>query len=411
MVKAPSFRSLQLPLLLRMLLLAFLSINCVVARRKHPAVKMFILAGDGNVEGFASTSHLHQLVTAVTQNGSPAPYQHLWNATSNSWVVRDDVFVSYDHHRSENWTHGPLTVGGFGGDVNSFGPELQLGHLLGDIYDEPVVIVKTGWMGRSLAKDFAPPSSGKTGFQWHRMMASIHRTANSLHEILGPQYKYSTPSLGGFVWWHGYSDFKDAKMYKDYGDNLQHFLNDIKTEFKQPFLPLLVGELGGQGLATKDPKEQQFRSTQEQVLRERFFNDTTKFIPTAAYVKTKPAIKDYTLYYGNAATMLEISQAFAMALASLDYTKHKGDEGEWVVEEADIVVERYEIFTQFRDMIMVLIAVGGALVFVTIMRYGGHLELACHSARSTFRPSEGTGKPTNEAESDAAANNMEEDRR
>ena len=197
MMRDPSIQRSFGPLILLMLL----SSTFDAVQAKHPAVKLFILAGEANVEGYASVGHLRQLVTAVsTDPNSPAPYQHLWNATTKEWVVRDDVFVSYDRHRSDEWMHGPLTVASFGGEVDTFGPELQLGHFLGDIYEEPVVIVKAGWKGRSLAKDFASPSSNHTGFQWYRMMTSIHRTANSLHEILGPEYKYSRPEIMGFVW-------------------------------------------------------------------------------------------------------------------------------------------------------------------------------------------------------------------
>ena len=44
------------------------------------------------------------------------------------------------------------------------GPELQIGNLLGDHFVEPVLLVKTCWGGKSLFKDFRPPTAdGETG--------------------------------------------------------------------------------------------------------------------------------------------------------------------------------------------------------------------------------------------------------
>ena len=86
-----------------------------------------------------------------------APLKHLWNAQSE-WTVRDDVWVRY---KREN---GPLLVGplsiGFSvyGGKHHFGPELQFGHVIGDVVSNQVLIIKTAWGGKSLYKDFRPPS-------------------------------------------------------------------------------------------------------------------------------------------------------------------------------------------------------------------------------------------------------------
>lgn len=355
--------------------------------KSRPIVKMVIVAGDANVEGFASIGNLRQLVTT----GSPAPYQHLWNATKSEWTVRRDVFVTYDHDHTANWTHGPLTVGGFGADSGSFGPELQLGHVLGEAYDEPVIIVKTGWQARSLAKDFAPPAVGSKlggGFQWYRMILNIQKTADSLHEILGPSYRHSRPDIVGFIWWQGYTDFANTKMTKDYGDNLKKFLHAVRTEFKQPYMSLLVAGLGGQGLATKDKKELAFRQMQEQVVKEHFSNYSAVFVPTAPYVKKQPAIKDYTFYNGNAPTMLEISQALAMAVLELDGSKQRGGDGSdgWMDSEPDVLASSFETFMGLNMMMMIGIVGVGVFFFVCIMRYGGDMNRTWNVAFSPLRP-------------------------
>ena len=53
---------------------------------------------------------------------------------------------------------GKLTVGY--GSPKCIGPELEFGNVVGDHYDEPVLLIKTAWGGRSLYRDFRPPSAG-----------------------------------------------------------------------------------------------------------------------------------------------------------------------------------------------------------------------------------------------------------
>ena len=67
-------------------------------------------------------------------------------------------------------THGALTVG-FGSEKSirdkhnkkvphpGIGPELGIGHVLGDFFEEPVLLIKAAWGGRSVKYSFRPPSA------------------------------------------------------------------------------------------------------------------------------------------------------------------------------------------------------------------------------------------------------------
>ena len=68
------------------------------------------------------------------------------------WITRDDVFIKYLGR------HGGLTIGY--GSPNRTGVELELGTVLGDAFDEPVLLIKAAWGGHSLFKLFRPPSAG-----------------------------------------------------------------------------------------------------------------------------------------------------------------------------------------------------------------------------------------------------------
>jgi len=55
---------------------------------------------------------------------------------------------------------GPLTVG-YGARRETIGPELGFGWVMGDAFEEPVLLIKCAWGGKRLAADFRPPSAGK----------------------------------------------------------------------------------------------------------------------------------------------------------------------------------------------------------------------------------------------------------
>lgn len=54
---------------------------------------------------------------------------------------------------------GPLSTG-YGARPSAFGPEYAFGILLERALDQPVLIIKTAWGGKSLHYDFRPPSAG-----------------------------------------------------------------------------------------------------------------------------------------------------------------------------------------------------------------------------------------------------------
>lgn len=380
----PSFVVTRLFLLSSWMLLA--SITKPVDGGKHnKPVKLFILAGEGNIEGFASIGHLRQLVFPKDPHSVEPQYQHLINNETGDWLQRDDVFVSYDHQRDKERLVGKLQLTQFGGDANSFGPELQMGHVLGDLYEEPVVIVKAGWKKRSLGKDFASPSTNHTGFQWYRLMTSIHETANSLHKILGPDYRYTKPDIGGLVWWQGYKDLSDVQLTKDYAQNLELFIRDIRNELKQPWLPVVVAELGGQGPNTTDPRELEFRAMQEKVIKEKFNFTPTEFVKTSPHVQTDMEIKDYTLYWGRADTMMEISQSFAMALADMDFKKNHDMTDEWFFEEADVSMSYYKTYFFFHFAFRIVAFGVLAFAAVAVFRDKFDYRRTWNTAVSRFR--------------------------
>ena len=110
-------------------------------------VKVFLLAGQSNMEGKAKVALLeHQ----IDQTETREQFTHL--RQDGQWVERDDVWIKFLDRK------GKLTIGY--GSPGCIGPELEFGNAVGDHFDEQVLIIKTAWGGRSLFRDFRPPSAG-----------------------------------------------------------------------------------------------------------------------------------------------------------------------------------------------------------------------------------------------------------
>ena len=124
-----------------------LVLNCSAAADQKP-VKVFILAGQSNMEGKGGVDPLlnHQIDAPETRDF----FAHLHE--DGKYIERDDVWMNYLERR------GKLTVGY--GSPGRIGLELEFGHMMGNHFEEPVLLIKTAWGGKSIGRDFRPPSSG-----------------------------------------------------------------------------------------------------------------------------------------------------------------------------------------------------------------------------------------------------------
>jgi len=178
-------------------------------------VKVFILAGQSNMQGKGTIEHLQQVVRE-----NPQRYGHLQR--NGRWVERDDVWVDYLSDRGRK--QGKLTVG-YATPEDRIGPELGFGTVIGDALAEPVLIVKYAVGGRAIALEFRPPSSGaidpcsipatlqeqiesgrkEPGREYHLMMTHIKNVLANLRASV-PSYDGGSVELAGFVWFQGWND-------------------------------------------------------------------------------------------------------------------------------------------------------------------------------------------------------------
>jgi hypothetical protein len=302
---------------------------------KGKPVKVFILAGQSNMEGQAVADldgkdyneGRGTLDALMRDPVKGSMFKHLKGA-DGKWAVRDDVWVRY--RREE----GPLLAGplalGFSvyGDQHHFGPELQFGHVMGDALTNQVLLIKTAWGGKSLNKDFRPPSSGgEVGPYYTRMLAQIREALASLKTDF-PGYDGRGCELAGFVWWHGWNDFCDAQAVPAYEKNLVNLIDDVRRELKTPGLPFVIGELTGPwGAGCKDlPAEAlTVRKAQESVAARPEFKGSVLFVETRDFVR-KPEDSPNPGHghheFGNAETYFLVGDALAKGMLRLPATGH-----------------------------------------------------------------------------------------
>jgi hypothetical protein len=290
-------------------------------------VKVFILAGQSNMEGQAVVDLAGKdynegrgtLAALMRDPAKGAMFQHL-KAAGGEWTVRDDVWVRYQRERGALLA-GPLALGfSVYGDRHHFGPELQFGHVVGDHVQNQVLLVKTAWGGKSLCKDFRPPSSGgNVGPYYTRMIAEVRAALENVRTDF-PAYDGGGCELAGFVWYHGWNDGCEPKTaVPEYEQNLVHLIRDVRKEFHAPKLPVVIGEITGPWVNA--PGEwNTLRKAQAAAAARPEFAGTVAFVPTHDFVR-KPEESPNPGHghheFGNAETYFLVGDALGKGMVEL----------------------------------------------------------------------------------------------
>ena len=251
-----------------------LSVACLLVttplRAADKTVKVFILAGQSNMEGKAPDALLdHQATDPKTKD----LFAHL--RKNDKWIVRDDVFIKFLDRK------GPLTVGY--GSPGRTGVELEFGTVIGNHFEEPVILIKAAWGGHSLYKLFRSPSAEypapevlqkeldqaqanvkksneknqkndplptmedlkkEYGASYRKMMVEVKDVLDNSATWF-PALKGMTPEVAGFVWFQGWNDQYGAQ--DEYESNLKHFIRDVRKDLHKPKLPFVIAVMGQNG--------------------------------------------------------------------------------------------------------------------------------------------------------------------
>ena len=290
-------------------------------------VKVFILAGQSNMEGQAVVDldgkDYNQgkgtLATLMADPSKVAMFKHLKDS-HGQWTVRDDVWVRYQRE-NRPLLAGPLGLGfSVFGDVHHFGPELQFGHVVGDHLANPVLLIKIAWGGKSLFKDFRPPSSGGEVGKYYALMIAQVREALANMESEFPATKGRGYELAGFVWYQGWNDGVNPKTaVPEYEQNLVNLIHDVRRELKTPKLPVVIGELTGPWVDAP-PEWTKLRQAQAAAAARPEFAGNVTFVPTHDFVR-KPEDSPNPGHghheFGNAETYFLVGDALGKGMLKL----------------------------------------------------------------------------------------------
>lgn len=316
------------------LLLVALATVPLPARSAAP-VRVFILAGQSNMEG-------HGFIAADPErNGGRGSLEFLAKdaETANryaqfldptgQWRTRSDVWIAYLDR------HGPLTVG-YGARREMIGPEFGFGWVLGDALEEPVLLIKCAWGGKSLAVDFRPPSAGKPSYS---LGAAADAALAQDPEFLGRYYRETltltrralagiqdlVPGsdgryvLSGFGWHQGWNDRINDRFNAEYEHNLSCFIRDLRRDLKVPDLPFVIAETGMSGIEERHPRALSLMKAQAAVAQRAEFRGTVGFVGTKAFwrpAELSPTQQGYH-WNSNAETHYLIGEAMGLAMKQL----------------------------------------------------------------------------------------------
>jgi alpha-galactosidase len=259
-----------------LLLACILSILSTSLLEAKP-LKVFILAGQSNMEGHAQTStfpavgndpktaHLHKEM--VDADGKPA-------------IVKD-VWISYAYGdfggNPVGKKAGQLTTG-WGSQhhvgTGKIGPEFTFGITMQKQLGEPILLIKNAWGGKSLMVDFRPPSAGelsdeknkdKAGNYYRHMMSHVKDVLADPKKVYPDYDPKEGFEIAGFVWFQGFNDLvgpypadstkKGVKDYSEYARLLACLIRDVRRDLDAPNMPFVTGVLGVGGETHGDGKE------------------------------------------------------------------------------------------------------------------------------------------------------------
>ncbi len=276
-------------------------------------LKVFILAGQSNMEGHAQV----RTFDYMARDPETAPILKEMRNADGTPRVCENVWISYLTGDGDEYT-GKLTAGyGAKGREPKIGPEFTFGIYMQKLLDQPILIIKTAWGGKSLHTDFRPPGAGpyepnqqeleqyqKHGMdldQWkadkaeatghyYRLMTdhvvNVLKDINKVYPDYDPQQGYE---LASFVWFQGWNDMCDGSVYPNrnkpggydlYSELLTHFIRDVRQDLSAPEMHFIIGVMGVDGVQ-KAPNY--FRQAMAAPASMPEFKDNVVAVQTAPY--------------------------------------------------------------------------------------------------------------------------------
>jgi len=198
---------------------------------------------------------------------------------------------------------------GYGASEKVLGPELGFGWVIGEHVTGQVLLIKTCWGGRSVKKDFLPPSAempadevlqkelerakkrnpdatmadvkARYGKAYRDMISHTNDVLANLKTHFPKYDEKRGHELAGMVFFQGFNDMIDgsqrSEKYATYTKRLATLIKDVRKDLKAPKLPVVIGELGTGG------KRGDFQKAQAAVAQLPELKGNVKFVKTCEF--------------------------------------------------------------------------------------------------------------------------------
>ncbi|MFT7677501.1 MAG: hypothetical protein ACI8QC_001479, partial [Planctomycetota bacterium] len=168
--------------------------------------------------------------------------------------------------------------------AGKIGPEFTFGIYMQEALQQPILIIKTAWGGKSLHTDFRSPSAGvyelndsqvvsmeKRGLDLKEERAKLKLSSGVYYRLMIEHVKHVLADiervypgydekqgfeLAGFVWFQGWNDLVTREVYPNrdrkggydkYSEWMAMFIRDVRKDLKAPELPFVIGVMGVNG--------------------------------------------------------------------------------------------------------------------------------------------------------------------
>ncbi|MEM7477369.1 MAG: sialate O-acetylesterase [Planctomycetota bacterium] len=235
-------------------------------------VQVYILLGQSNMLGFGKIDGGDGTLShAIKDKGL---YGYLMDDAGN-WTERMDVrnvrVMGSGTGGMQQFNNEWMKIG-----KGKIGPEIGIGHYVGNAVDAPVMILKSCIGNRALGWDLLPPGSegfeftdskGKTwvhpgykgspekwekgtepkpitwyaGMQYDGDIARAKKVLSELDKYYPGAREYE---IAGFFWWQGDRDSRSEALASRYEMNLAHLIKQLRKDFDAPEAKFVCASLG-----------------------------------------------------------------------------------------------------------------------------------------------------------------------
>ena len=309
-------------------------------------VQVYILMGQSNMLNFGKVNgDKDGTLEHAVKNKNLYPY--LIDEDGN-WTTRQDVrnvrVQGSGTGAMRTFNNEWMTIKGGG-----VGPEIGIGHHVGQVTDAPVMVLKSCIGNRALGWDLLPPGSESFEFTDSKQVTWVHpgykgsperwvkgTDPKKINWYAGMQYDGDTArakkvlseldkyypgansyEVAGFFWWQGDRDSRSQALSSRYEKNLVKLIKQLRKDFNSPNAKFVCATLG----QTKKGDT----SNGGKILEAMFSVDGEsgkypEFKGNVAAVYTHPLSKGGSSgghYGGNAETYMNVGEAMGKAMAKL----------------------------------------------------------------------------------------------